>query len=113
MQLWIIVNTFTHSPPPGRPPVRSASIRTMLVSIQRRYMIDFGKAPTLREACPWLRDETEWKARILDVTERNSVIEGLAPLREETRRRILAQLDLLAAPTPDLGAPAQRAVRNP
>lgn len=42
-------------------------------------IMEFGKGPTLREACPWLRDDAERHARILDVVERNSVIEGLPP----------------------------------
>ena len=33
---------------------------------------------------------------ILDVTERNSVIEGLPPFQEETRRRLKEQLMALA-----------------
>ena len=48
-------------------------------------MTDFGKGPTLAEANPWLRDEAERIERILDVTERDSVIEGLPPFSEETR----------------------------
>lgn len=43
-------------------------------------MTDFGKGPTLEQASAWLRDEAERIDRILDVTERNSVIEGLPPL---------------------------------
>lgn len=62
-------------------------------------MIDLGKGPTLREACSWLRDDAERHERILDVVERNSVIEGLPPFREETRQRMLHQL--AAAPAPD------------
>ena len=54
-------------------------------------MIDFGKGPTLREACPWLRDEAARKRLILDVVERNSVIEGLPPLDDETRARLLGE----------------------
>ena len=48
-------------------------------------MIDFGTGPTLKEACPWLRDDAERQKRIVDVAERNSVIEGLPPFQEETR----------------------------
>lgn len=76
-------------------------------------MINFGKGPTLREACPWLRDEAEWKARILDVTERDSVIEGLPRLRLETRQRILRELSAASerhrarqtSPQPSVGNP--------
>ena len=55
-----------------------------------------GKIPTLREACAWLRDDAERHALILEVTERDSVIEGLPPFEEETRRRILKQLQDLS-----------------
>lgn len=61
-------------------------------------MIEFGKGPTLKEACPWLRDEARRAEQILDVTERNSVIEGLPPLKEETRRRIRDQLAAISEP---------------
>lgn len=61
-------------------------------------MADFGKGPTLREACAWLRDDAERRARILDVTERNSVIEGLPPFQEETRQRILKELAAVSEP---------------
>jgi hypothetical protein len=55
-------------------------------------MVTFGKGPALRDACPWLRDSSERHRRILDVTERDSVIEGLPPFREETRLRIAERL---------------------
>ena len=55
-------------------------------------MTDFGKGPTLAESNPWLRNETERVERILDVTERNSVIEGLPPFSEETRERLRREL---------------------
>jgi hypothetical protein len=57
-----------------------------------------GKGPTLREASPWLRDDAERRRRILDVVERNSVIEGLPPFGEETRARILAELEAMSEP---------------
>ncbi len=59
--------------------------------------IEFGSGPTLKDACPWLRDDAERHARILSVTERNSVIEGLPPFREETRRNLAEQLMSIAA----------------
>lgn len=62
--------------------------------------IEFGQGPTLKDACPWLRDEAARHERILDVTERNSVIEGLPPFQEETRRRLMARLQGLAPPRP-------------
>jgi hypothetical protein len=61
-------------------------------------MKDFGTGPKLREACRWLRNDHERHARILDVAERDSVIEGLPPFQEETRRRILAGFRAQAAP---------------
>lgn len=38
--------------------------------------MEFGTGPTLRESCKWLQDDDERHRRILDVTERNSVIGG-------------------------------------
>jgi hypothetical protein len=55
-------------------------------------MVDFGKGPTLAQANPWLRDEAERIERILDVAERNSVIEGLPPFSEEMRERLRKEL---------------------
>jgi hypothetical protein len=55
-------------------------------------MTDFGKGPALEKANPWLRDEAERIERILDVTERNSVIEGLPPFSEEMRRKLREEL---------------------
>ena len=66
----------------------------------------FGTGPTLRDACPWLRDESERHARILEVTERNSIIEGLPPFREETRQRILSQLQFQAGVAREEEAPS-------
>ena len=43
-------------------------------------MTNFGEGPALKDACPWLKDTAERHRRILDVTERNSVIEGLPPM---------------------------------
>jgi hypothetical protein len=65
-------------------------------------MTDFGKGTTLSQANPWLRDEAERIERILDVTERNSIIEGLPPLSEEMRERLRRELkassELVQAP---------------
>ena len=49
-------------------------------------MTDFGNGPTLEQFNPWLRDEAERVERILDVSERNSVIEGLPPFSAELKR---------------------------
>lgn len=51
-----------------------------------------GTGPTLAEVSPWLRDAAERHRRILDVAERNSVIEGLPPFTDELRERIAEQL---------------------
>jgi len=51
-----------------------------------------GTGPTLREASPYLRDETEYIARILDVAERNSMIEGLPAFDESLRQTIRHEL---------------------
>jgi hypothetical protein len=64
------------------------------------YMTDFGKGQTLAEANPWLKDEAQRIEQILDVTERNSVIEGLPPLSAETRRRLREELMAVAEPAP-------------
>ena len=69
-------------------------------------MTNFGTGPALKEASPWLRDEAERHRRILDVTERDSVIEGLPPFRDETRRRIAAQLKAMNHASP-IQAPSE------
>jgi hypothetical protein len=46
----------------------------------------------LAEYSPWLRDPRERADRIIDATERNSIIEGLPPLRNDTRERLRAYL---------------------
>jgi hypothetical protein len=67
-------------------------------------MVDFGKGPSLKDFCPWLRDDAERLRRILDVTERDSVIEGLPPFDDEIRRRITEQITAIdrisQSPTP-------------
>jgi len=62
-------------------------------------MNHFGTGPTLRETSPWLRDDQERRERILDVVERDSVIEGLPPFQEETRQRLMKQLESMATET--------------
>ena len=62
--------------------------------------LDFGSGPTLKDASPWLRDTAERHARILRVTEINSVIEGLPPFTDETRARIAAELAAIASSLP-------------
>ncbi len=65
--------------------------------------IDFGSGPSLKDASPWLQNDKERHARILQVTECDSVIEGLPPFRGETRARIAAELSAIAAaPPPEL-----------
>jgi hypothetical protein len=55
-------------------------------------MVNFGTGPALQEANSWLRDEAERVRRILDVTERNSIIEGLPPFTSEMREMLRAAL---------------------
>ena len=43
---------------------------------------------TLMEGCAWLQDDDLRNARIFEVVERNSVIEGLPPLSEAFRQRL-------------------------
>jgi hypothetical protein len=54
-----------------------------------------GTGPTLRDESPYLRDDAECIARILDVAERNSVIEGLPPFDETLRLLIRRDLELI------------------
>lgn len=61
-------------------------------------MNDFGKGPTLAESNPWLQDEAQRIERILEVTERNSVIEGLPAFSDETRERLRQELMTDAGP---------------
>lgn len=44
------------------------------------------------EANAWLQDDRVRHEWILDIAERNSVIEGLPPFSEEFRRQLLEQL---------------------
>jgi hypothetical protein len=54
-----------------------------------------GTGPTLREASPYLRDDAECIARILDVSERNSMIEGLPAFDEALRQLIRRDLEAI------------------
>jgi|GEM_PF-1487279 hypothetical protein len=58
-------------------------------------MTDFGTGLTLRQSCRYLQNDDECRRRILDVTERNSVIEGLPPFTDECRRRLLGELEAM------------------
>ncbi len=51
-----------------------------------------GEGSMLQDGCPWLQNEEERIERILDVVERNSVIEGLPRFDEETRQRLKERL---------------------
>jgi hypothetical protein len=63
-------------------------------------MTHFGTGPSLKDACPWLRDDAERRERILDVAERNSVIEGLPPFHDELRERLRRMMAAIVAPRP-------------
>jgi hypothetical protein len=65
-------------------------------------MNDFGTGPTLKDASPWLRDDSARHERILDVVERNSVTDGLPPFTEEFRERLRLELRAMNGrdPTP-------------
>ena len=54
-----------------------------------------GTGPTLRESSPYLRDDAECIARILDVAERNSMIEGLPAFDEGLRLSIRRDLEAI------------------
>jgi hypothetical protein len=60
-------------------------------------MNDFGTGPLLKDASPWLRDDAERRERILDVAERNSVIEGLPPFDDHMRERLRRMMAAAAA----------------
>jgi hypothetical protein len=62
-----------------------------------RFMVPPAEGLPLKDACPWLRDNAKRHEQILDVIERDSVIEGLPPLQPQTRQRILQQLSAIAA----------------
>lgn len=71
--------------------------------------MNFGTGASLKDVSPWLRDQAERHARILRVTECNSVIEGLPSFDDDTRARIAAELSAIAAdlsPEPSESPPA-------
>jgi hypothetical protein len=59
--------------------------------------IEFGSGPKLKQAFPWLQDDKVRHELILDVAERNSVIEGLPPFDDEMRQQFKDDLANLAA----------------
>jgi hypothetical protein len=63
-------------------------------------MMDYAKGSPLIQSADWLRDDAERIERILEVTEINSVIEGLPELSEATRRRIRDRLKSLSSHWP-------------
>ncbi len=60
-------------------------------------MKEFGTGKTLREASPFLRDDVQRHELILEVVERNSVIEGLPPFTAEFRNQLRQQLKAMVA----------------
>ena len=63
-------------------------------------MNNFGTGKTLRETSPHLQDAAERHARILEVAERDSVIEGLPPFTDEIRTKLREQLESMVTPEP-------------
>ncbi|QDT43471.1 hypothetical protein Pan241w_35720 [Gimesia alba] len=63
-------------------------------------MNNFGTGKTLREASPYLRDAAERHTRILEVAERDSIIEGLPPFTDEIRSRLREQLEAMSNSEP-------------
>lgn len=59
---------------------------------------NFGGGQPLKETSPWLKDDRERHLRILDVAERNSVIEGLPRFTRAMREQMLKRLAALALP---------------
>jgi hypothetical protein len=72
-----------------------------------------GSGPTLKESCEWLRDDATRIEMILDVVERNSVIEGLPPLTEEVRRRLRKELAAISSPPREPTGSRPPSDRNP
>jgi len=66
-------------------------------------MTHFGTGPLLKDVCPWFQDDLERRERILDVAERNSVIEGLPPFDDEMRNRLRRMMAAMVAPQPSPG----------
>lgn len=62
-----------------------------------------GIGPTLREASPYLRDDAQCIARILDVAERNSMIEGLPAFDEALRQSIRRDLEAILSGSSSIG----------
>ncbi|QDT38385.1 hypothetical protein Pan189_27780 [Stratiformator vulcanicus] len=60
-------------------------------------MIAFGNGRPLKEVLPALIDDERRHQLILEVVERNSVIEGLPPMSEEVRSQILNNLRRLSS----------------
>lgn len=60
----------------------------------------FGSGSTLAESATFLRNPADRHRRILDVAERNSVIEGLPAFSRPTRAKIAAELRRLRNPAP-------------
>ena len=58
--------------------------------------IDFGTGGPLNQSRAELRDPRRRHEIILDVVERNSVIEGLPPFTPETREHIRRQLEAIS-----------------
>jgi hypothetical protein len=56
-----------------------------------------GSGLTLKDSVPWLQDDAQRHARILEVAEINSVIEGLPPFTAATRQHFASQLAAMAA----------------
>lgn len=63
-------------------------------------MNNFGTGKTLRDASPYLRDAAERHARILEVAERDSIIEGLPPFSDEIRTKLKKQLESMSTQEP-------------
>ncbi len=57
--------------------------------------VTFGKGSILRQLSPKLRNTTTRQRIILDRAERNSVIEGLPPFTEQTKKECLKELNAL------------------
>ena len=81
-------------------------------------MTSSGTGRSVREICPWLADPTQRHNMILNVVERDSVIEGLPPFSEDFREELLQQLrrlsgEVTSAPSEVIELPVSPSAHNP
>lgn len=73
---------------------------------------NYGNGPSVIETNRWLQDDHQRHLRIVDVAERNSVIEGLPRFTRAMREQMLKRLAALAVPGPGLPPRSAQADRT-